>query len=318
MDIGGDAAGLQRGAHAIALLAADHVEMGDVAFAKIPRAFHGEAGQGRRIGGGDLTAARVPAVEVRQFGTQDGGLHLVHAAIAAIFGAPILAGPSVLAERCHPLRKSSVWRGDGAAVAERSQVLGGVEAEAGQRAPTSGLLAADGGAVRLRAILHQGDCRAAGNCQQGRQVRHAPVEMGRDDGAQGRGQAGGQIGGGHIHRAGVDIDVERYGAHRADGGGAVSAGVGHRRHGVARADAQSAQGKFKRVRAIGHRNTMRHAAIRGKLRFERGTLPAQDVPAARQHSIDAGGQFVLKRLGLAQQVVQRDRLRRTCGHGIQL
>ena len=148
--------------------------------------------------------------------------------------------------------------------------------------------------------------------------RHAPVEMGCDDRAHGRGQAGGEIGGGHIHRVRVDIDVERFGSHRADGGGAVSAGVGHGGHGVARADAQGAQGEFERVRAIGHRNTMRHAAIGGKFRFEGGTLAAQDVPTARQHAIHGGRQLGVKRRGLPQQVVQGDRFRRIRAHGFQL
>src|ERR1035441_8602379 len=76
VDVRGDAARGERGSNPIALRAADHIEMGDVAFAEIPRAFHGLAGQRGRIGGGDLTAARVPAFEVRQLGPQDGGLHL--------------------------------------------------------------------------------------------------------------------------------------------------------------------------------------------------------------------------------------------------
>src|SRR5674476_1694628 len=79
--------------------------MRDVAFAKIPRAFHGLARQSRRIGGGDFTAAGVPAVEVRQLGPQDGRLHFVHAAIATIFGGLILAAPSVLAQRVRSLRQ---------------------------------------------------------------------------------------------------------------------------------------------------------------------------------------------------------------------
>src|ERR1019366_5485769 len=117
-------------------------------------AFHATGRERGRICGGDFPAAGVPAVEVRQFGPQDGGLHPIHAAIAAIFGAPILAAPSVLTERYNSLCESPVIGGDGAAVAERSQVLGGVKAEAGERAPASGLLAAEGGAVGLRAIFH--------------------------------------------------------------------------------------------------------------------------------------------------------------------
>src|ERR1019366_248190 len=43
VDIGGDAAGFERGSNPIALLAADHVEMGNVRFAEIAGAFHGLA-----------------------------------------------------------------------------------------------------------------------------------------------------------------------------------------------------------------------------------------------------------------------------------
>ena len=78
---------LQHRANLIARRAADYIEMRDVVLAEIPRVFQGSTGQGGRIGGGDFTAARIPTVEVREFGSQDGGLHFVHAAIAAVFGS---------------------------------------------------------------------------------------------------------------------------------------------------------------------------------------------------------------------------------------
>ena len=80
----------------------------------------------------------------------------------------------------------------------------------------------------------------------------------------------------------------------------------------------SGQWDAERVRAIGHRNAMLHAAIRGKFRFEGRTLAAQDVPTARQHAIHGGRQLVVKRRGLPQQVVQGDRFRRIRAHGFQL
>jgi len=67
VDIGGNAALLQRGSNPIARLAADHIEMRDVAFAKIPRAFHGLArpeppNRWRRFPGGGRSSRRGAAV----------------------------------------------------------------------------------------------------------------------------------------------------------------------------------------------------------------------------------------------------------------
>jgi len=148
-------------------------------------------------------------------------------------------------------------------------------------------------------VFHQRHRRAAGDCQQGGQVRHAAVEMRRDDGAHGRSQAGGEIGGGHVHRGRVDIDVEGLGAHGADGRGAVSAALAT----VATVSA----GPIPRLRKASSSASVPFATemqcatpqYAANSASNAAPLAAQDVPTACQDTIHAGGQFGLKRRGLS-------------------
>ena len=160
VDVGGDAGLLERLADFVACGGTYDVQMRHVVVAEFVRGFQGRACERGGIGARDLAAAGVPLVEVRKFDAQDGRLHFVHAAVAAVLGALIAAGPAVLAQRSHFARQRFVVGRDRAAIAERAQILGGVEAEAAERAPTARLATRERRAVRLRAIFNQRDAGA--------------------------------------------------------------------------------------------------------------------------------------------------------------
>ena len=114
---------------------------------------NGLLGQCFRVRSGDLPPAVVPACNVRQPDAKNRGLQLVEAAVHAPGNVDVAVGLAVLPDEADPLRKVVVVRDDRAAVAERSDVLRGIEAEASHPPDRAGTTATELGAVGLRAVF---------------------------------------------------------------------------------------------------------------------------------------------------------------------
>src|SRR5258708_5208058 len=101
------------------------------------------------------TAALVPAVEMAQLYGQHGRLDRVETGIKALDDVPILMLGAVIAERTYLADQRLVIRDHRTGIAERPEVLGGIEAERRGVAKRAAGPAAVARAVRLRRILNQ-------------------------------------------------------------------------------------------------------------------------------------------------------------------
>src|SRR5262245_46218932 len=98
--VGPDPIHAERLPDVVAAWGADHIQVRDVVEVYGRRREREPAGgQTGGILRGDLTAAGVPFVEMRQFGAQDGGLDLIHAAVLATGKRrAVFTRPAVLSE----------------------------------------------------------------------------------------------------------------------------------------------------------------------------------------------------------------------------
>src|SRR6185295_14138161 len=94
-------------------------------------------------------------VEALQLHPEEGGLDLVEAGVRPGFLVHVLGFGSVVAKLAQASGQCIVARDDGAAVAQRAEVLAGVEAEAGGAPEGSGWLSLEARAVRLRGVLDE-------------------------------------------------------------------------------------------------------------------------------------------------------------------
>jgi hypothetical protein len=103
---------------------------------------------------GDLSATRVPSVQMRQLDAQHGRLHLVEATVEPFQRMDVTALLPVVPEAPQPPGKGVVVGHDGARIPIGAQVLARVEAEAAGAAERAEVLCAVAGAVRLGSVLH--------------------------------------------------------------------------------------------------------------------------------------------------------------------
>ena len=97
MNAGADLRGAQMLAKQIALAAADHVLVKDVArIGAPPRQVERQAGEPLVIAGGDRLAARIVGGEARQPGAQDRRLERVEPGVDADAGADITVAPAII------------------------------------------------------------------------------------------------------------------------------------------------------------------------------------------------------------------------------
>src|SRR5262245_25264856 len=101
----------------------------DVARIELRRHERGRTGKSLPIPPRQLATAGGPALEIRQTRTQNCGLQLVETAVHAELDVLVRLGLAAVAEPFEPVGQGAVIRGDRATIAERAQVLGGVETE---------------------------------------------------------------------------------------------------------------------------------------------------------------------------------------------
>jgi hypothetical protein len=259
------------------------------------------ARQRRVVAGGDRGSPGVLGIEIAQPDAQDRRLQFIQPAVHAGLGAHVTLAPSILAQRRDPRAQLRIRRRHDAAVAERAEILRGIEAEGRHVPEAADTLAGDRRAMGLGAVLDDPDPRRPGQRQDPRHIRRLPVDVDRNHRADRRDavaavapprQRRGQIVG--IHAIASRVDVDQDGGRpdhfdRRDGG---DRRMRHRHHRTARPDAQRAQRQRQGVGAVGDAHRVRHAEPGGELALEGLDLGTEDVPPrsqrARHRRVDLG------------------------------
>ena len=278
---------VERGGDAGRLLGHEHGEVRDVV-----RAVAGDeaVGLGRErlgVAADDAAARGVPLVEVPEAHAQHGRLELVEPRVAAARERHlVLAAPAVLAQPAHALGDLVARGGDRAAVAERGEVLGRVEAERGRVAERAGAAAVAARAGGLGAVLDQRDPALAAEHGDRLDLGDEAVEMRRDDGLRLGGERRLERRGREAERHRVDVGEAHAQAELACGRRRVAAAVRRDDDLVAGLAADAEQRQLERVRAARDAEAVADAEERGELVLERVVLRAHDVAARREHAVE--------------------------------
>ncbi len=255
---------------------------------------------------GNTSARGVILVEIGEFNTQDGGLQLIQTGVHALHMADIALGPAIFTEQAQPLIEFRVRCHDHAAVAERPQVLGGIETETGQVATRADPLAFVACPMCLRTILDNAQSVSPARLENGIQVHRLTVEMyGNDRSRPGR---DGGFNLARIHREIERLDIDKNGD---------SSGLLNRRHGGNRCmrngdhfitgpDIAGGQCQVYRIGAAGNADPEVNAGIGGELRLKRLYFLAQDIPATIHHALHGGVDFALSQQILKVRVTATD------------
>jgi hypothetical protein len=182
-----------------------------------------------------------PFLEVTQFHAQHRALQAFHAVIETFEHVVILAPLSLIAEYPHDLGMVCVIGDDHTALAIRSQVLAGIEAEAGEVTHGARAAAFIFGAVRLSCIFDYHEAVPSRDLEDGIHVGRLTIEMYWDNGAGTRCDRLFDLR--RIHGERLRIDVYEYRSRAAVGnrGNACDECKWHGDDFVARPDAGSQQ-----------------------------------------------------------------------------
>ena len=214
IDAGAHATGLQPLDERVALPDPDRVLVIDVGHAG-PHKRRDNPSQLGVVAGRDRLAAGVVVGELGQLSEPDAGVDIGHAEVVAKDVVVVAHLHPVLTEQRHALGVLGIRGRDHAPLAG-GHVLGRIEAEhAGS--PGSALARADGGAVRLRGVLHDGQAAALGDVGDGDHIGRLAVQADRLNRA-------GPGGDGRLELVRIHREVVRSNVHE-DGAGA---GVQHR------------------------------------------------------------------------------------------
>jgi len=251
----------------------------------------------RGVPGDYLAPPRVPGGHQRHPVAEHGSLDLVQAGVAsAVLDDAVLLAPAVLPQAGHARRDVGAAGDDGAGVAERAEVLGGVEGEGGGVAEGtrahSPARSPMHSAESLGTVLHHGRAPGLDDGAHGRDVGQAAVEVGDDDGAHLGVEHAGQVRGVQEVSAGIDVAVPHAqpGAARRDA--RVPAGVRDRHHHVPAVRADGPQSQFERIRSARHSDGVRNPHVRSEVALEGGVLRAVDQPGMGEDGVDHPAQIL--------------------------
>ena len=256
---------------------------------ELARHDHRRRRHGGAIARGDRPASRRPSRQIRQARAQDRRLHFVEPAVGAGLEVMVARRLAAVAQPLDPRRELGVARDHRAAVTERAEVLGRIEAggagnadradRAGRRpwpaAPAPRPRRAPGCAATAIASNARMSAawpyRCTGMMARVREVIAASAARG-------------------IERQPFRIDV---GEHRARAGHhhrerRVRGRQRRRDHFVAGTDVERAQDQRDGIGAGADADRERRLAGGGELRLERLDLGSEHEPAARDHAIDRG------------------------------
>ncbi|OQA91087.1 MAG: hypothetical protein BWY25_03289 [Chloroflexi bacterium ADurb.Bin222] len=181
----------QKGAQGFPLGRADDVEMVDVAAVwRIKGQLQPGIAQQSSIVLRERAATRVPRLQVAQFDPQNRRLKLIQTAVEALDVTDVAFGPAVFPQQVHSLCEFWIVGDDGAPIAIRPEVFGGIEAERAEIAPAAYTPSLVPGAMRLSAVFDDPQPMPSGYVQDWRQLGGAAIEVDRDHGARPGGDGG--------------------------------------------------------------------------------------------------------------------------------
>ena len=177
----------------------------------------------------------------------------------------------------------------GAAVADRAEVLGGIKAVGACHAEVAGWPATPARKVRLSAVLDQLDPSLVAEVYPCRHVSHLPVQMNQHHGAGPFRHAASRTVQRQQSAVGLDVGQHRCGTgpqdreHRGESG--------HRRgdHLGARADVKCTQRQLNGVHAVGDAHAVAGRALLCPNSLEGFHLVAEHIPAGGEHSSRRSG-----------------------------
>jgi hypothetical protein len=221
---------------------------------------------------------------VAQERAQDGGLHLVEAAVDAVLLVPVpVALPSV-AQPPQAGGERLIVDEHGAAVAQGAEVLGRVEgerAQPGERADRAPLVPRP---VRLAGVLHQSDPAPAREVEQRIEVGGMAVEVHGQERPRARGERLLHGFGRHVERRGIEVGEHGPRA-RAQDAERGESGAERRGHDlVARAHAQRLERELDRLRAVGHAHGVFRPERLREFALEGLAFGSQHEPSRVEHA----------------------------------
>ncbi len=163
-----------------------------------------------------------------------------------------------------------------ACIAARTQIFGGIKAEASDVAKRAGAASFVCGADRLRRILDDRQISPARKLQNRVHIRGEAVQVDHDDGTGARSRAAFQLRGVYVVGIGVNIGENRVGAERADGAAGGDKGEGRQNDLVASRDTASTQCEHQSVGARTDADSVRHAAEARDFLLESFPFASQD------------------------------------------
>ena len=244
--------------------------------------------------------AVVPTVQVRQEQAQHGRLNLVQPRVEPDLLEGALVAGAVKPQQPHAFGQVGVRGGNGAAVAQRRQILGGEERERRDISDRPGRPALVGGAERLRRVLDQRQAVAVGQLAERRQVDRLAEQVHDHDRSSAIGDRrldGVRV---EVERVGSDVDEHRDCADPGDGLSRREERVRRGDHLVAGAHPNRFQCQQQRVGAVGDAHRVGGAELRRHLLLEPAHLRAEDKATGVDHVVD-------RRLDLRQQARRTDR-----------
>ena len=228
----------------------------------------------REVARGERAALVVPCVEALELGAQHRGLQAVEASVVPDVIVAVARALAMLAELADARGGVVVAGRDRAPLAERAEVLRGVEAEARGVGERADALAAEERAVRLRCVLEEQEAVARRDDRELVDGRGATGQVHRDDGAGARADGAGDRLGVEVARLVQDVGEGGARAGESDGLGRGEEARRRGEHLVAGADAEAAQREHDRARAVRAADGVGHAEVLGPLALERGGLLA--------------------------------------------
>ena len=178
------------------------------------------------------------------------------------------------------LRSEVVARGrHEAAVADATEILRRIEAEAADVAEAAGAASVPGGEDRLGGVLDHRDAGAVGDRHERIDVGGAAEEMNGDDRLRAPADLPLHVGRADEVGVGIDVGEDRHGAETRHGAGRREEGVARQDHLIAGLDVEGHQGEEEAVGAGGAADGVRHAQQPRQFGLEIGDVGAEDEPA---------------------------------------
>ena len=202
---------------------------------------------------------------------------------------------SVVTERADHVGQLCILTSERASIAERAEILAGVETERRGIAPGAGLYASDVGAVSLGGVLEQEQPPLAAELRDRRHVSHLAVEVDRQDRLHVRREGCRKLS--HSKVARILVGLDKHGAETVlrDGEDRRDVGIRRDRDAVAVLEQAEllppAEGEDQRRETIGRADAMGRADPSGELAFESLHLVAEDIPTRVDDAGRSGLQF---------------------------